>query len=98
MPHHLAGWASSADVASLPTGVALAVRQYLGRASALDPASLAAVGGRLADQVREYVAPLPPAGTTPDDFLAAVVATRRERDLDRLGRQDAARKRLTAQG
>ena len=38
MPPHLAGWARSADMASLPTGLALAVRQYLGRAATLDPA------------------------------------------------------------
>ena len=31
MPEHLAFWARSADVAALPSGLALAVRQYLGR-------------------------------------------------------------------
>ncbi|CAN5242206.1 hypothetical protein BH09ACT12_BH09ACT12_32710 [soil metagenome] len=96
MPYQLAGWATGADVASLPTGLALAVRQYLARSRDFDPASRAAVGGRLADQVSAYAAPLPPAGTAPDDFLAAVVATRRERDLQRLRRQDDARRRLTA--
>ncbi len=95
MPPHLAAWAATADVASLPTGVALAVRQYLGRAPSLDAAARAAVGGRLAQQVATSVAPSPPVGTSPEDFLAAVVATRRERDLDRLRRQDAARRRLT---
>ncbi len=96
MPHQLAGWASAADVTSLPTGVALAVRQYLGRAHALDPASRAAVGERLATQVSAHVAPPPPAGTPPEAFLAAVVATRRERDLERLRRQGETRRRLTA--
>lgn len=96
MPRHLAGWAAGADVASLPTGLALAVRQYLARAAALDPASRAAVGGRLAEQVSGFVAPAPPTGTAPDDLLAAVVATRRERDLARLGREDEVRRRLTA--
>ena len=96
MPHHLAAWAAGADAASLPTGVALAVRQYLGRAPQLDAGSRASVGGRLAEQVSTFVAPPPPVGTTPDDFLAAVIATRRERDLDRLRRQDETRRRLTS--
>ena len=39
MPPPLAIWARSADIASLPTGLALAVRQYLGRATSIDPAS-----------------------------------------------------------
>ncbi len=98
MPPHLAGWADGADMASLPTGLALAVRQYLGRAQSLDPTSRATVGGRLAEQVSAHVAPAPPHGTSPDDFLAAVVATRRTRDLDRLHRQGEARRRLTPGG
>ena len=44
-------------MASLPTGLALAVRQFLGRLPALDPRSRASIGIRLADQVSEYVAP-----------------------------------------
>jgi uncharacterized RDD family membrane protein YckC len=34
MPPELARWAAGADIASLPTGLALAVRQFLGRPSA----------------------------------------------------------------
>jgi uncharacterized RDD family membrane protein YckC len=96
MPPHLAAWAAGADVASLPVGLALAVRQYLGRAAALDPVSRASVGGRLATEVGTHLAPPPPPGTSADDLLAAVVATRRERDLERLRRQGEARRRLTA--
>lgn len=96
MPPHLAGWASGADVTALPTGLALAVRQYLGRLPTLDPASRTRVGSRLADQVATRVSPRPPAGTRPEDFLAAVVATRRDRDLARLRRQAETRQRLTA--
>jgi hypothetical protein len=33
------------------------------------------------------VAPAPPAGTSPDDYLAAVVAERRNRELTRLTQQ-----------
>ena len=95
MPPHLAAWAARADMTSLPTGLALAVRQYLGRLPTIDPASRQSVGARLAAQVSEHVAPLPPRGTPPADFLAAVIAARRDRDLERLRRQADFRHRLT---
>ena len=96
MPLELATWARAADVASLPTGLALAVRQFLMRSPGLDPGSRASVGSMLAQQVSSYVAPPPPGNTPPEAFLAAVVATRRERDQARLGRERAFRERLTA--
>lgn len=94
MPPHLAAWADSADMGSLPTGLMLAVRQFLGRISTIDPGSRASIGGRLADQVTTYVAPAPPPGTTPEDFLAAVISSRRQRDLARLKREADLRDRL----
>ena len=95
MPPHLAVWARSADLAALPTGLALAVRQFLGRLPTLDPGSRQTIGSRLAEQVGHHVAPPPPPGTRPEDFLAAVVAARRERDLARLRREDDLRRRLS---
>ncbi|MBB6628711.1 RDD family protein [Nocardioides sp. KIGAM211] len=96
MPPPLADWARAADMASLPTGLALAVRQFLGRLPQIDAASRATIGGRLAEQVAAYVAPPPPPGTPPEAFLAAVVASRRERDAARLAREADLRRRLTA--
>src|SRR3954451_18405570 len=96
MPPPLERWARTADIASLPTGRALAVRQFLGRLPTLDPQSRAVLGTRLADQVSEYVAPTPPSGTPPEAYLAAVVASRRERDQARLHREAELRRRLTA--
>ena len=96
MPPHLAAWARSADMAALPTGLALAVRQLLGRLPTIDPASRQSIGSRLAEEVSRYVAPAPPPGTRPEDFLAAVIASRRERDLARLRRQGDLRRRLAA--
>ena len=96
MPPHLASWAQRADVTSLPTGLGLAIRQYLGRLPTIDPTSRATIGARLADEVLKYVAPEPPPRTAPEDFLAAVIATRRERDLRRLRRESEFRNRLTA--
>jgi uncharacterized RDD family membrane protein YckC len=95
MPGPLAAWARSADITSLPTGLALAVRQYLGRLPQLDPASRQRIGVDLATRVSEHVAPPPPPGTPPDAFLAAVVAARRERDARRLAAEAALRRRLT---
>lgn len=94
MPPHLATWARSADLASLPTGLALAVRQFLGRLPTIDPASRSTIGTQLATAVSEYVAPPPPPGTAPEAFLAAVVAARRERDTARLAREAELRRRL----
>ncbi|WP_139977662.1 RDD family protein [Nocardioides litoris] len=96
VPPHLAGWAERADIAALPTGLALGVRQFLGRAPTLDPHSRATVAAELAEDVSAHVAPLPPPGTHPEDFLAAVIGARRERDLERLRRQDDVRRRLTS--
>jgi hypothetical protein len=96
MPPALAAWAGSADLRTPPVGLALAIRQYLTRLPTLDPASRQRIGELLATRVSEYVAPPPPPGTQPWDFLAAVGAARRERDLARLRRDDALRARLTA--
>jgi uncharacterized RDD family membrane protein YckC len=96
MPRHLTAWAMAADITSLPTGLALAVRQYLGRLPTIDPTSRVTIGARLADEVLRHVAPPPPPGTAPEDFLAAVIASRRERDLARLRRESDFRIRLTA--
>jgi uncharacterized RDD family membrane protein YckC len=81
MPPFLSGWAQSADVARLPDGLALSVRQLLGRAAGLHPGSRHALGQQLAAEVSRYVAPGPPAGTHPEAFLAAVLVTRRDREL-----------------
>jgi uncharacterized RDD family membrane protein YckC len=95
MPRELAGWAAGADMSALPTGLALAVRQFLQRAHEITPQARDQIGPRLAEQVAKHVSPPPPPGTPPWVFLAAVVASRRDRDLARLHREDALRRRLT---
>lgn len=96
MPPPLAGWAQRADMTALPTSLALAVRQFLGRAATLEPASRHSIGVDLARQVSTHVAPPPPPGTPPEAFLAAVVAERRERDAHRLAREARLRQRLVS--
>jgi uncharacterized RDD family membrane protein YckC len=94
MPPQLAGWAAAADMAPLPDGLALAARQFLGRAASLHPASRAAIGTQLVGGALEHVAPAPPAGHHPETVLAAVLAERRRRDELRLARDEALRARL----
>jgi hypothetical protein len=94
MPRHLAAWAQQADLRTPPVGLALATRQYLARLPALDADSRRRIGELLADQMAAYAAPPPPPGTESWDFLAAVSASRRERDLARLQRDQSLRARL----
>ena len=98
MPAPLASWAATADLGTPPVGLALAVRQYLARLPTLDAASRDRLGAMLATRLSEYVAPPPPPGTASWDFLAAVSAARRDRDLARLHRDETLRARLTTRG
>jgi len=94
MPPELRVWARHADIGRLPDGMALSVRQFLGRATTLHPQSRTDLGRQLAGSVSPYVAPAPPVGTHPETFLAAVLAERRQRDVQRLARERAASERL----
>ncbi|HMM93649.1 RDD family protein [Phycicoccus sp.] len=94
MPLPLAAWAVSADVAALPAGLTVTVRQFLARAASLAPGSRDAIGRELATEVLRFVAPAPPAGFHPEYVLAAVIAERRRRDTERLAREDALRRRV----
>jgi len=96
MPPPLAAWAASADVAALPPGLTVAVRQFLARAGTLTPASRATLGGELLAEVLRYVAPAPPPGIHGEYVLAAVVAERRRRDTARLAREQRLRDRVVA--
>jgi uncharacterized RDD family membrane protein YckC len=94
MPLSLADWAAGADIARLPDGLAMAVRQFLMRAAQLSPRSRETLGIQLHAEVVAYLAPRPPAGTHPELVLAAVIADRRRRDTVRLQRDAALRHRL----
>jgi len=94
MPLQLAKWAAGADIARLPDGLAMAVRQFLMRAPLLSPQSRATLGIQLRDEVVAYVSPQPPASAHPELVLAAVIADRRRRDTIRLQRDADLRRRL----
>lgn len=91
MPGELRGWAQSADLGRVPDRLAMAARSFLTRAPSLNPASRAHLGTGLAGQLARHVAPAPPPGTTQEAFIAAVLAERYRRDLERLTRQAEAR-------
>lgn len=92
MPPALAGWARAADLGRIPDPLALTARQFHRRAGRLHPGSRERLGRELSMQFAQYVSPPPPAGTHPEDFLAAVLAERRERDLARLRAEEAVRR------
>lgn len=96
MPPELQGWATTADIGQVPGQLSLAARSYLGRADSLTPQAREELGRRIADDLSLYVSPPPPAGTAREDFLAAVLAERRERDLVRLRAEQAQVDRLRA--
>lgn len=94
LPPQLAPWAHTADIGRLPDGLALQVRQFLGRSGGMHPQARAELGARLAAAVEPHVAPAPPAGTHAEQFLAAVLAERRRRDVERLAREQHVRRRM----
>jgi hypothetical protein len=50
----------------------------------MSPGSRASMAASLATEISANVAPPPPPGTAPEDYLAAVLAERWERELARL--------------
>jgi len=96
MPPQLAHWAWNADIGALPDQLALSIRTFLPAASSMTPQAREAMGLSLLEEVALHVSPPPPPGNHPEYVLAAVVADRRRRDLERLQRDDALRRRLLA--
>lgn len=80
LPPELAAWAANADMAALPDRVSLYARKYLARTATLSPQARSRLALSLAAEVEKYVSPPPPPGTHPERFLAAVLATRRDRE------------------
>ncbi|WP_250284969.1 MULTISPECIES: RDD family protein [unclassified Frankia] len=79
MPPQLAGWAATLDLSSFEDALALAVRQFLGRARELSPQARERICSQLAASVYAVVTPPPPPGTHPWAYLSAVLAERTAR-------------------
>jgi uncharacterized RDD family membrane protein YckC len=84
MPPQLAWWASSLQLSGLGAEQADLARQFLSRASQLDPAVRDQMAYRITGDVVAQISPPPPPGTPPQLVLAAVLAERHRRELARL--------------
>jgi len=94
MPRELAAWAAAADLGTAPEGLQAGVRTFLAGRAELTPHARLTVGARLLGEMLPYVAPAPPPGFHAETVLAALVAERRNRDQQRLAREDAIRTRM----
>ncbi len=79
MPPSLEGWASSLDLTRLPDVTVMQTRQFLSRATSIDPNVRATMGMQLAAEMSSYITPPPPPGTPPEVFLMAVLTERMRR-------------------
>jgi uncharacterized RDD family membrane protein YckC len=84
MPPSLALWASSLQLNGLGPHQAELARQFLSRATQLEPRLREQMAYRIAGDVVARIAPPPPPGVPPQLVLAAVLAERHRRELARL--------------
>lgn len=84
MPPQLAWWASTLQLSGLSPSQAEISRQFLARASQLDPQVRDQMAYRITMDVVAQISPPPPPGTPPAMVLAAVLAERHRRELSRL--------------
>ncbi|HTV99070.1 MAG TPA: RDD family protein [Streptosporangiaceae bacterium] len=90
VPPPLIGWSQVLQLSGLNDQSAERAASYLRRFYELTPAARDELGQRIAAEVAVQVAPPPPPGTPPAAFLSAVLAVRRQREVDRLAAQQAA--------
>lgn len=93
MPIALEPWARSADIAALPHGLGIAVRQFLTRRTSLSDGARDELARHLTRAVLPYLSPPPPPAPR-EEVLAAVLAERRRRDTTRLDRERRLRQRF----
>jgi uncharacterized RDD family membrane protein YckC len=84
MPPQLAWWASSLHLSGLRVEQAELARQFLSRASQLDPVVRDQMAHRITGEVVAQISPPPPPGVPPQLVLAAVLAERHRRELERM--------------
>ncbi|MET0900962.1 MAG: RDD family protein [Mycobacterium sp.] len=84
MPPALAWWAASLQLSGLQPDQAELARQFVSRAHQLDPALREEMAYRIAGEVLSRISPAPPPGTPPQLVLAAVLAERHRREVERL--------------
>jgi len=84
VPFQLQPWVSVADIGRIPDAAARRASLFVRQAHRMAPASRLAMAQSLATELAAHVAPPPPAGTGPEEYLAAVLGERSRRELDRL--------------
>jgi hypothetical protein len=84
VPPALAGWATTLQLSGLTDTTAETARGYLSRLHELTPAAREEFGQRIAAAAAAQVSPAPPPGTTPADYLTAILAERRAREHSRI--------------
>ncbi|MEE1616901.1 RDD family protein [Brachybacterium sp. J153] len=97
VPGALRDWADGADVGRLPLPLLQDIRSFLPRAEAIHPQSRRQLARDLLSRTLPHVAPAPPPGTDPEEFLAAVLAERSRRDEIRLRRAQERQRELSAE-
>ncbi|MGU3497736.1 RDD family protein [Mycobacterium sp. C31M] len=84
MPAGLAWWAATLQLSGLGPDQANMARQFLSRATQLEPQLRTEMAQRVTGEVLARVSPPPPPGAPPEQVLAAVLAERHHRELARL--------------
>lgn len=97
VPEVLISWADTADVGRLPLTLMQDIRSFLPRAGTINPESRRELSRDLLRRTLPHVAPAPPPGTDPEEFLAAVLAERSRRDEERLRRSQERQRELSAE-
>lgn len=86
----LHAWLSRTDVSTLPAGLHRRIVQFLSTAETLGRDSRWERAKELATELNPYVAPAPPEGTMPEQFLSAVIHRQRAAEYERQQRRAAA--------
>lgn len=97
VPVGLQQWVAAADVGRLPLTLMQDIRSFLPRAARINPESRRQLSRDLLHRTLPHVAPAPPPGTVPEEFLAAVIAERSRRDEGRLRRAQERQEELAAE-
>lgn len=97
VPEALQDWVRGADVGRLPLTLMQDIRSFLPRAGTINPESRRQLSRDLLRRTLPHVAPAPPPGTDPEEFLTAVLAERSRRDESRLRRAQERQQELSAE-
>ncbi|NMA78084.1 MAG: RDD family protein, partial [Actinomycetales bacterium] len=97
VPASLQDWVHGADVGRLPLTLMQDIRSFLPRATTINPESRRQLSRDLLRRTLPHVAPAPPPGTDPEQFLTAVIAERSRRDEARLRRAQERQEELAAE-